>query len=764
MQLETPHDDPNFVTSTPPTEPQTFAVEKLTGSRPWLNRVKARYWKPKTLTLTPVAILKYADAYKRAPLLHLKQLLLMPGGARPATNAEYLLHQRRNMFQLSAVAISSTNCSGVRPEIMLFAAATPMDAANCVRFANLTSFARVISSWTPFVAPFLPAWGHVASLSLKSALDVARALNIKLSTDQFSTAYSNIYGHSPGFKVSFSQFASVMACFSYNSSIQRVVEAAVPDATDNQLTISQLAHVMSIGEADVEKLMRERGLNNNYVANSNLLDLFCDPSNTVIDNVAISQPHDMKLPLNRYLISSSHNSYLIGDQLKSDSRAEMYRIILEKGCRCVEIDLWDGDDGRPAVTHGHTMTSYESFEKILVVIKEHSFSHGFKYPVILSLENHLGHKQQLIAATLMQEVLGELLYTPAEHGTDEDVLPSPHALQGRIVIKAKTGKSVLRSGASYSQMGISPELAGFDDYDTDEDQQRPEDKVVRQESVEEKETVPKIVPQIAELVFMAGGNRKALMALWKINKSGVQEFQASSCASINEKKVAEVLQNDWCDPIREYNSHAFTRVYPKGSRVDSSNYTPTLAHYLGCQIVALNWQRNDSGLAINQARFLANNGCGYILADSVKGPALPATLHVQLISGYLLPKAKDSIKRDITDTYCSIKVYDSDFSDDDDYATGKYTSEAVRSNGFAPAWQQSFEIPILNRALAVLLFRVYDHDRTSDDDLVAYCAVPTSAMRTGMRCFPLTSKAGDPFLIPGSSLGPSVLCNIRWQD
>ena len=50
----------------------------------------------------------------------------------------------------------------------------------------------------------------------------------------------------------------------------------------------------------------------------------------------------------------------------------------------------------------------------------------------------------------------------------------------------------------------------------------------------------------------------------------------------------------------------FLRLYPKGSRIKSSNYDPVSVWTCGVQMVALNYQTPDLPMQLNQARFLTN--------------------------------------------------------------------------------------------------------------------------------------------------------------
>ncbi|XP_075910281.1 1-phosphatidylinositol 4,5-bisphosphate phosphodiesterase delta-4-like [Petromyzon marinus] len=183
------------------------------------------------------------------------------------------------------------------------------------------------------------------------------------------------------------------------------------------------------------------------------------PDGSLWDQRHDSVSHDMTQPLSHYFISSSHNTYLTDDQLRGPSSTEAYVKSLMRGCRCVELDCWDGADGEPVIYHGYTLTSQILFRDVITSIAHEAFK-ASAYPVILSLENHCNVEQQIVMARHLRSILGERLVTAPLPGRPPTQLPSPEELKGKFLIKAKKRSKPVKSEAEGNGSGVQSDSTG----------------------------------------------------------------------------------------------------------------------------------------------------------------------------------------------------------------------------------------------------------------------------------------------------------------
>lgn len=84
-------------------------------------------------------------------------------------------------------------------------------------------------------------------------------------------------------------------------------------------------------------------------------------------------------------------------------------------------------------------------------------------------------------------------------------------------------------------------------------------------------------------------------------------------SSFSETKADKYFLQQCAQVCLKYHRNQISRVYPKGQRLDSSNFNPIPFWNVGSQMIALNYQTPDKPMQLNQAKFRDNGACGYIL-------------------------------------------------------------------------------------------------------------------------------------------------------
>lgn len=455
---------------------------------------------------------------------------------------------------------------------------------------------------------------------------------------------------------------------------------------------------------------------------------------------------NMNAPLAHYYIYTGHNSYLTGNQLTSDCSTEPIKKALRKGVRVIELDLWPNTTKDDIdVCHGGTLTTPVKLGKCLKAIKEDAFSFS-EYPVIITFEDHLHPYPHLQAkvAQMVKSTFQSMLFIPK---SDMDEFPSPNRLMKNILISTKPPPK--NSPAKSDNYEVSSQREHSENgFDTHTQQQ-----IQIEEGDEDKDLDE--VPKYRDLIAIHAAK----------HKGGMENFGSQGSSnkvgrlSINEQDLENaVAVIEHSHQLIRFTQRNMLRVYPKGSRINSSNYDPLIAWMRGAQMVAFNMQGYDRYLWMMQGFFRANGGCGYVkkpdfllsgdgACDEVfNSMALPVkkTLKVKIYMGEGW-RADFHYRRF---DYCSppdfyVRVGIAGVPAD----VHKMRRTKIMDDQWVPIWNhnEEFEFPIRVPELALLRIDVKDYDPSGEDEFAGQTCLPVSELRTGIRCVPLYNRRGDAY-------------------
>jgi len=242
------------------------------------------------------------------------------------------------------------------------------------------------------------------------------------------------------------------------------------------------------------------------------------------------------------------------------------------------------------------------FKDVIYAIRDTAFVTS-DYPVILSFENHCCKSQQYKLAKYCDEIFGDLLLREpiADYPLDPGApLPPPSLLKRKILIKNKRLKPEVEK--KELELFLQGEFVIEDDVKEDASalpDRKPEEILAAVNNAQSQDGGDADVPPIQ---YTGSTTNVHPWLSSMVNYAQPIKFQGFDIAeqknihhnmsSFAETTGMNLLKTQAIEFVN-YNKRQMSRIYPKGTRADSSNYMPQVFWNAGCQMVSTFYSMNN---------------------------------------------------------------------------------------------------------------------------------------------------------------------------
>ncbi|KAL2829736.1 PLC-like phosphodiesterase [Aspergillus cavernicola] len=509
-----------------------------------------------------------------------------------------------------------------------------------------------------------------------------------------------------------------------------------------------------------------------------------------------ASPPDSSAPITDYFISSSHNTYLTGNQLYSDAAASAYTTALLSGCRCVEIDVWDGepDSDNDDVTSSSSSDDTKTKDtpklgrkktvksRIGSILRGKSKSPSNKQPADggqvaapaklgpIKLEPKVLHGHTLTKGTTFREVCYairdsafvisdlpvivslEVHASPEQQETMVEIMED--AFKGLLIqitpemeaLETPPALGDLKRKILVKVKWVPPSAEGQDDVDerTDDLEQLAQTNPTSAQPAPQAHKPAKILHSLSRHAIFTKG--------FSFKQFTQPEAKVPGHVFSLSERAARQADEKYSKALFEHNRKYFMRIYPFGLRVTSSNMDPTFFWRRGAQIVALNWQNADKGMMLNQGMFAGEQGWvlkpqGYRSTEPESAPIArrKVDLSIEVLAGQnlALPPGDKNDKGFNPYVACYLHVETPDDAvngpggdDSTDSEKVSYKRVIKSGEGANPDFgSQKLQFPTLSgvvEELTFVRFKVKD-DEIGRDSLAAWACIRLTRLQEGYR-------------------------------